>query len=138
MQISLRHGTQTWFDVDNITIHYWASAWTGREIVTVRNGGQAHVVSDTRGFGFKTRHEFDYQGCRYALHNRIGFGKVEVELYRNGVLIDSDLFKKIDIRINAKTGRLDWAHAIRQLVLPLLGGIAVGVSFGYLVGVVLQ
>jgi len=138
MKISLRHGTQTWFDVDDITIHYWASAWTGREVVTIRNGGQPQIVSDIRNLYFNTRHEFDYRGHRYALQNRIGFGKVKLELYRDGVLIDSDLFDKSGIRINPETGRLDWVYAIKQLALPLVAGIAVGASFGYLAGVVFK
>ena len=138
MKISLARGTETWFDVDGITIHFWGSNWTGREIVTVRNGGEAHVVSDVRSLRFKTLHEFEHKGRRYALDFSIGLGKAEVQLFREDKLIDSDLVDNSGIRINPETGRLDWGHAMKKLVLPLVAGIIVGVTFGYGVGVVLK
>jgi hypothetical protein len=64
----------------------------------------------------------------------VGFGGAGVELYRNGVLIDSDQINTTGIRIDPATGKLDWKHALKNLALPLILGLAVGISFGYLAG----
>ena len=138
MQMNMKRGIEAWFDVDDITIHIWASSWTGREVVTIRNGGREHVVSDKYSLRLKTPHEFEHDGQGYRLEFRVGLGKAAVELYRNGVLIDSDQIERSGIRINPETGRLDWGHAMKQLVVPLLAGVACGAAFGYLVGVVLK
>ncbi len=132
MKFHLSRGTECWFDVDDITIHIWASNWTGREIVSIRNGGSEQVVSDVRSFRFITPHEFERNGHRYRLEFRLSFGKIEVHLYRDGELIDSDLFDNTGIRINPETGRLDWGHAMRRMALPMLGGAAFGSAIGYL------
>ncbi len=138
MRNKLIQGTDAWFDVDDITIHVWASNWTGREIVSVRNGGREMVVSDKRSFRFQTPHEFDHDGHRFRLDFRVGFGKVVVELYRDGVLIDSDLIDNSGIRINPDTGRLDWDFATKKMIVPLFAGLAAGAVFGYLVTSVIQ
>lgn len=138
MKISFRRGTETWFDVDDITIHFWGSNWTGREIVTVRNGGEARVVSDIRSLRFKTLHEFDHNGHRYGLNFAISLGKAELQLYRDGKLIDSDLVDNSAIRVNPQTGRVDWGHAMKKLAAPLLGGAAFGAMIGYVVATVLK
>lgn len=133
MKIELIKGVEAWFDVDDITIHIWASNWTGREIVSLRNGGQARVVSDKRSIRFQTPHEFDYGGHGYRLNFSVGFGKAKVELYRDGQLIDSDLLDNSGIRINPDTGRVDWSFALKKLAMPMLAGAAVGAAFGYLI-----
>ena len=138
MKISVTRGSEAWFDVDDITIHLWASTWSGREIVTVCQGQQKRVVSDKRSWRFSTPHEFEHDGQHYRVLLLVGFGKIAVELYRNRVLIDSDEISKSGIRIDPATGRLDWKYALQELALPLLAGLAVGVSFGYLAGVVFK
>jgi len=137
MKISLSRGTETWFDVDDITIHVWASTWSGREIVTVCQGQQKRVVADKRSWRLTTPHEFEHDGQHYRVVLLVGFGKAAVELSRNGVLIDSDEINKSGIRIDPATGKLDWKYALKELALPLLAGLAVGAGFGYLAGVVL-
>lgn len=138
MKFSFKGGTDCWFDVDDYTIHVWASNWNGREIVRVRNGGGERIVSDKRSFRFKTPHEFELNGQAFRLEFQVGFGRVEVRLYRDDVMIDSDQFDNTGIRINPETGRLDWRHAGKQLAVPLLAGLATGAVFGYLLGVVLK
>lgn len=64
----------------------------------------------------------------------VGVGGAGVELYRNGVLIDSDQINTTGIRIDPTTGKLDWKHAIKKLALPMVVGLLVGIGFGYLVG----
>lgn len=138
MKISMTRGSEAWFDVDDITIHLWASNWTGREIVTVWQGQHKHVVSNKRSWRFSTPHEFEHDGQHYRLLLLVGFGKVAVELYRNGSLIDSDEINRSGIRIDPATGKLDWKFALKELALPLLAGLAFGASFGYLAGVVFK
>ncbi len=138
MKMNMKRGIEAWFDVDDITIHIWASSWTGREVVTLRVNGQDRIVSDKRSWRLNTPHEFDHDGHRYQLKFRVGFGTAAVELYRDGALIDSDKINRSGIRIDPATGRLDWGHAMKKLALPLVVGIIVGVTFGYGVGVILE
>ena len=138
MKLSMRRGIEAWFDVDDITIHLWASNWTGREKVTLIEGDQARVVSRQTSWRFKTPHAFTHNGHRYRLDLSIGMGKAMVELYRDGTLIDSDQINQSGLRTNPATGKLDWGHAMKYLLVPLLAGAAVGVSFGYLAGMVMQ
>ena len=134
MKVNLRNGIQAWFDVDDITLHVWCSNWTGREVVTVYQGDDKHVVSNKRSWRFKTPHAFERNGQHYLVSFSVGFGGAGVELYRNGVLIDSDQINTTGIRIDPATGKLDWKHALKNLALPLILGLAVGISFGYLAG----
>ncbi|MEE4639241.1 MAG: hypothetical protein V2J42_10940 [Wenzhouxiangella sp.] len=131
-------GFERWFDVDGITIRYWASNWTGREIVSIIDGDSEQVVSDKRSFRFKTPHEFNYQGRNYRLDLTMGMGKfvgfIELILYRDGERIDSDVLGSKAPQLNPETGRLDWAWAMKKVVFPLLAGGVVGAGFGYLLG----
>ncbi len=138
MKMNMQRGIEAWFDVDDITIHVWASTWSGREVVTVYQGQQKRVVSDKRSWRFSTPHEFEHDGQHYRVLLLVGFGKATIELSRNRVLIDSDEINKSGIRIDPATGRLDWKYALKELGLPLLAGLAVGASFGYLAGVVFK
>lgn len=138
MKISMQPGIEAWFDVDDITICIWASSWIGREIVTIRVDGRERVVSDRYSWRFRTPHEFSHNGHRYRVDLSVGFGKAAVELYRDDVLIDSDQINRSGIRIDPATGKLDWGHTMKRLVVPLLAGVGCGVAFGYLVGVVLK
>ena len=142
MKINMKSGIEAWFDVDDITIHVWGSSWTGREVVTVCEGEQTRVVSSKRSWSFKTPHAFEHAGQHYLVALRVGFGGAGVELYRNGVLVDSDEINTSGVLIDPMTGKLDWRHALKNLALPLVIGLAVGISlgisFGYLVGVLLK
>lgn len=138
MKINMKSGIEAWFDVDDITIHVWGSTWTGREVVTVCEGEQKRVVSSKRSWSFKTPHAFEHAGQHYLVALRVGFGGAGVELYRNGVLVDSDESNTSGVLIDPTTGKLDWKHALKHLALPLMLGLAVGISFGYLVGVLLK
>ncbi|NDY95103.1 hypothetical protein [Wenzhouxiangella limi] len=138
MQITARSGIECWFDVDGIVVRYWASAWTGREIVSVVEGETERVVSDKRSFGFHTPHDFDVAGHRYRLELQMKLGSAELRLFRDGELIDSDLYADETIRLDPATGRLDWHFALRKLFVPMLAGLVVGLGFGYLVGGLLK
>lgn len=128
-------GFERWFDVDGINIRYWGSNWTGREIVSVIDGDSEQVVSDKRSFQFKTPHEFDYRGSNYRLDLSMSVGVIELLLYRDGQLVDSDSYgSKPALKINPETGRLDWGWAVKKVILPLLAAGVVGAGFGYFVG----
>ncbi|MGY6553435.1 MAG: hypothetical protein ACXIUM_02820 [Wenzhouxiangella sp.] len=124
--------------MDEITIHFWASSWTGREIVTVRNGGGDQVVSDLRRFRFKSAHQFEYGGHHYRVAFRGVPGKATIELYRDGQMIDSDQFDANALPLNPETGKLDWAAAFKQLAPIVLIGGAFGAAVGYTVATVLK
>lgn len=134
MKANLRNGIEAWFDVDDITLHVWGSTWTGREVVTICQGEDKRVVSSKRSWRFKTPHAFEHNGQQYLVALGVGVGGAGVELYRNGVLIDSDQINTTGIRIDPTTGKLDWKHAIKKLALPMVVGLLVGIGFGYLVG----
>lgn len=134
MKISVRDGIHCWFDVDDITIRVWGSAWTGREIVRVEDGAGDHVVSDKRSFRFTTPHEFEYGGHCYRLEFGLNFSVAEIRLYRDGVLIDSDLHDFGGIRVDPETGRLDWNWALKRLGPAVLAGALFGAAFGYWIG----
>ncbi|MGB0514489.1 MAG: hypothetical protein ACPGJE_06590 [Wenzhouxiangellaceae bacterium] len=134
MKISMRSGVDGWFDVDDITIRFWASAWTGREIVWIQNGSGEHVVSDKRSFRFKTPHEFNHGGHRYRLEYRIGATVVEIQLFRDGELIDSDLYDNGSLRVDPETGRLDWRSVLKKIGPALVAGALGGAAIGYLIG----
>lgn len=134
MKANITHGIEAWFDVDDITIHVWGSSWTGREVVTVCQVEDKRVVSSQRSWRLKTPHVFEHRGHHYLVALAVGFGGASVELYRDGVLIDSDQIKTIGIRIDPATGKLDWKHAIKTLALPMVAGLVVGIGFGYLIG----
>ena len=138
MKINWRRGIEAWFDIDDITIHVWASSWTGREVVTVAQGEQERVVSSKRSWRLQTPHAFEHDGKHYLVAFSTGFGRAVVELYRNGVLIDSDQVNTSGIRIDPASGKLDWKYALRNLALPLVAGLAVGIGFGYLAALVLK
>jgi hypothetical protein len=134
IKIDIKSGIEAWFDVDDITIHVWGSTWTGREIVTVCKDEDKRVVSTRRSWRLKTPHAFEHSGHHYLVVLGVGFGAASVELYRDGVLIDSDQINTLDIRIDPATGKLDWKHAIKYLAVPMLVGLLVGTGFGYLAG----
>ncbi|MFP4207322.1 MAG: hypothetical protein ACLFSC_01610 [Wenzhouxiangella sp.] len=140
MKITARSGIECWFDVDGIVIRYWASAWTGREIVSVVEGNGERVVSDKRSFRFLTPHDFEIAGRRYRLEfqMRLGSGAIELRLYRDGALIDSDIYSNPAIHLDPVTGRLDLRATSKKLLLPLLAGLVCGLGFGYLVGNLLK
>jgi len=134
IKINIKNGIEAWFDVDDVTLHVWGSTWTGREVITVCQGEQKRVVSSKRSWRLKTPHAFEHNGQHYLVALSVGFGGAGVELYRNGVLIDSDHINTSGIHIDPATGKLDWKHALKSLALPLVIGLVVGVGFGYLAG----
>lgn len=134
MKFSLRHGIETWFDVDDITIRVWGSSWTGKEIIRVQDQNGERIVSEKRNMRFVSPHEFEQGGHRYKVEIRLKLGLAEVRLYRDGVQIDSDLHDARKVHIDPVTGKVDrWAQ-FKSVVPALLAGVATGIAFGYLVG----
>ena len=131
MKVSCKRGIEAWFDVDDITIRFWGAPLSGREIVTVRNGGEEQVVSDLRSFSFRSQHHFDYGGHRYRIDFKGVPGKADIDLYRNDQLIDSDEFRGDNLPIDPETGRLDWPAALKKLAPIMVIGAAAGAVFGY-------
>lgn len=131
MKVGLRRGIHCFFDVDDITISFWGSAWSGREIVRVDD----RVVSDKRSFRLSTPHRFEHKGVQYEL--RFGVASIvrsqyHIELYRNGELLDSDTashFKTVP-----GTDKIDWRSEARSLLVWVLLGIVVGVVAAMLFG----
>lgn len=86
MIVSARRGIQCYFDVDDITISVWGSAWTGREIKKVDD----RVVSNKLSIRFSTSHDFEHQGHQYQVRFIIASaftGLIRVELIRDGELV---------------------------------------------------
>lgn len=119
MEVSLGRGVRSYFDVDDITISLWGSAWSGREVVRVDD----RIVSDRRSFRMSTPHRFEYGGHRYELVLSIESvlrGVYRVELYRDGVLVDSDNagYPMLDRR----SGPRGWGVLTLLFVAGLLAG----------------
>lgn len=130
MRISFSRGVECYFDLDGITIKVWGSVWTGREVVELDN----RIVSSKYSFRFSTPHEFDHGGHRYKVIFSIAkpmSGLVEIDLYRDGVLVDSDQGRHASVPINPETGKVDWRKHWTQITLYAIGGGIVGGIFGY-------
>lgn len=138
INVSLAGGTECWLQVDDYRVSIWASNWTGREIVRVQHNGSEAVVSDKHSFAFKTPHLFELDGHCFRLNFKIGLGRAEVTLYRNGELFDAARLDRNCIPIDPATDRVDWMRASIQLGLPLIGGLAFGASLGYLASTLFQ
>ena len=134
MKLSLSTGIETWFDVDDITIRVWASAWTGKEIVRIEDSQGERIVSEKRSFRFTTPHEFSHGGHRYRVEVRVSLGIAAVRLFRDGVEIDSDMHDARGARVDPKTGKVDRRAQVQAFALSLLAGGLAGVAFGYLIG----
>jgi len=131
MKISFKRGIECFFDVDDFTIRVWGSAWTGRELVEL----DGQTVSSKLSLRRSTPHEFNYRGHQYkVIFSIVEFksGLFEVQLYRDGKLIDSDQGRHASIPVNTETGEVDWRRYRWQLALQALLGGVVGGIFGYL------
>ncbi len=131
MKISFKRGIECFFDVDNVTIRVWASAWTGRERVEL----DGKTVSSKLSLRRSTPHEFDHGGHTYnVVFSIVEFktGLFEVQLYRDGELIDSDQGRHASIPVDPETGEVDWRKYRWQLALQALAGGVIGGIFGYL------
>jgi hypothetical protein len=132
METGLRKGIRAFFDVDGITIAYWASAWTGREAVMIDD----RVVSKKWNFRFVSAHRFEHAGVDYRLVYRVVSmlnGHLEIELYRNGDLIDSDQFSQYAFGVDSETGKFSIWRLLRNLAPYFVGGMLLGACAAYLV-----
>jgi len=132
MEVGLRKGIRAFFDLDDITISFWGSTWSGREIVTVED----RVVSDKRSLRFRTPHHFEHAGVRYKLVFEIASllrGEFRLKLYREGELVDSDRFRQSDLGVDPETGRFSAWRLARKLAPYFVLGMLVGASAAFLV-----
>lgn len=132
MEVGLRKGIRAFFDIDDITIAFWGSAWTGREVVTVED----RIVSDKRSLRFETAHHFEHAGIHYKLVFEVVSvlrGEFRIELHREGVLVDSDRFRQSDFGVDPATGRFSWWRLLRTLAPYFVAGMAVGAGAAWLV-----
>jgi hypothetical protein len=132
IDIGLRRGIRAFFDVDDITISFWGSAWTGLEVVRVDD----RIVSRKRSLRFVTRHRFEHAGIGYEVVFRVISllrGAMEIELYRNGELIDSDRARQNRMGIDPKTGEFSLWRAALQIAPFFIVGMAFGAGAALLV-----
>jgi hypothetical protein len=132
MASGLRKGIRAFFDVDDITIAFWGSAWTGLEEVRIED----EVVSRKRSLRFVTRHAFAHAGVHYEIVFRIVSmlrGEMEIELYREGELIDSDRVRQNRIGIDPATGRSSPWRAVLQIAPYFVVGLLAGAGAAFLV-----
>jgi len=138
MQVGLNKGINAFFDIDDITIAFWGSAWTGREVVTVDD----RVVSDKRSLRYVTEHHFEHAGIHYKLVFRLKSimrGLMHIELYREGELVDSDYWRQMAlIGVDPSTGEFSlWRTALKIapfFVLGILFGAGAAWLVEYLTG----
>ncbi len=128
----LRKGIQAFFDVDDVTIGFWGSAWSGREVVTVED----RVVSSKRSLRFVSEHEFLHAGRTYRLVFRVISllrGEMRIELYRDGQLIDSDQVSSNQLGIDPQTGEFSWRRLLWKLAPYFVIGMVTGAAGAFLV-----
>jgi hypothetical protein len=132
METGLRKGIRAYFDVDDITIGFWGSTWSGREIVTVED----REVSRSRNMRFVSEHEFSHAGIDYRIVFRVlslWRGEVRIELYRNGELIDSDQASNTQLGIDPETGEFSWRRLAWKLAPFFLVGMVAGAAGAFLI-----
>src|SRR5690606_5965608 len=114
MKININRGIECFFDVEDVTIRVWGSLWNGREVVELND----QVVSSKRSFRLSTPHEFLHDGHLYLvifITISIMHGRLEIKLYRDGVLLDSDQAQPNLFPINPHTGKIDWRKQSQQI-----------------------
>jgi len=132
METGLRKGIRAFFDVDDITITFWGSAWTGLEVICIED----RVVSRKRSLRFLTRHRFDHGGVDYEIVFRVVSmlrGEMEIELYRNRELIDSDRVQQNKFGLDPETGRFSAWRLAWQIAPVFLLGLLAGAGAAFLV-----
>jgi len=132
MEVGLTKGIHAYFDIDNITISFWGSSWTGREIVKVDD----RVVSKKLSLRFATSHHFEHAGIRYKLVFTVESmirGKLHIELYRDGELVDSDRFSQNHLGVDPETGRFSMRRLARTLGPYFVLGMLAGAGAAWLV-----
>ncbi|MDZ7789269.1 MAG: hypothetical protein U5L08_02000 [Xanthomonadales bacterium] len=132
METGLRKGIRAFFDVDEITIGFWGSAWSGREIVTVED----RVVSRKRNLRFVSEHRFSHAGIDYRIVFRVISllrGKLRIELHRDGVLIDSDQVSSNQWGIDPATGEFSVWRLLWKLAPFFVVGMLTGAAAAFLV-----
>ena len=137
MEVGMRKGIRAFFDIDGITIAFWGSAWTGREVVTVDD----RVVSNKRSLRFATEHHFEHAGIHYKLVFRVLSmlgGHMRIELYREGERVDSDEFRQKYTVVDPETGKVSVGRTIVRIlpyfVLGMIGGAGAAWLVEHLLG----
>jgi hypothetical protein len=132
MEVGMRKGIRGFFDIDGITIAFWGSAWTGREVVTVDD----RVVSNKRSLRFATEHHFEHAGIHYKLVFRVLSmlgGHMRIELYREGERVDSDEFRQKYTVVDPETGKVSIGRTIVRMLPYFVLGMMAGAGAAWLV-----
>jgi len=83
LQISLKTGISVKFDVESKTVHFWASAISGREQVTVDEA----IVSESKSYKTKSLHTFQINESEYSIEleaQDVLKGKSSIKLLKDG------------------------------------------------------
>lgn len=132
-RFSLRHGIETWFDLDRDTVvSVWLSSWSGREVISI-NG---QVIISKRQITWSSRHNFTHAGQPYSIvvkHER--WLKMRIELWKGDVLVDFDIFT--DGEVFSRGLVHDKKRQPRALLINTLAGMVLGIlgmAFGLWLG----
>lgn len=132
-RFSLRHGIETWFDLDRETVvSVWLSSWSGRESIAI-NG---EVIISKRQITWSSRHAFIHSGQEYAIvirHEK--WLKMRIELWKGDVLIDFDVMADGQIFSRGIVG--EKKRTTQSLLLNTLAGMVLGIlgmAFGLWLG----
>lgn len=132
LQAGFRKGVRAFFDVDDITIAFWGSAWTGREVVTVED----RVVSSKRSLRFVSEHRFSHAGIEYRIVFRVLSllrGRTRIELHRNEQLVDSDELSASQLGVDPKTGEFSLRRLLWRLAPFFVVGMLSGAAAAFLI-----
>jgi len=132
-RVSLRHGIETWFDLDRETVvSVWLSSWSGREAIAI-NG---EVIISKRQITWSSHHAFTHSGQDYVIviqHEK--WLKMRIELWKDNVLVDFDVMANGQV---VSRGIIDdRKKTTRSLLLNTLAGMVLGIlgmAFGLWLG----
>lgn len=125
-----RDGIQSFFDVDGITIEFWASSWTGKEEVRIEGA----LVSSLRSWRYRSHHAFEHAGHHYeVLMNCLSLatGTFRITLVRDGVEVDSDVGSYNKHAVLGPDGEIVWKKAWKKMLPTFLISGLLGAAFGY-------
>ena len=118
-KISLTDGYWFYFDVDNIQIAAWGSAWSGKEVVYLNDD----PVSECRNIGRNSEHSFTHAGHSYRVEYNVTSmmrGEIHALLYRDG-----ELFAE-QSQAYVEKGKSGWKSFLKTFFSFFVGGFIVG------------
>lgn len=125
-----RTGIQSFFDIDGITIEFWASGWSGKEEVRIDD----RLVSELRSLRYRSSHDFEHGGHRYRIEMHclsLSTGTFRITLFRDEVEVDSDIGSYQNKDLLGPDGKVDWKKAWKKMLPVFLLSGLLGAAFGY-------